>query len=733
MRNILLGLFITVLFINIASAVGTSGVLTFNFDEGTGITIRDTTNVTNLSFDTDKNITWKNITNTYYYLNFNSTANQSVQGNLSNIFNYYTHQPVVSIFAWVNYTNKTGFNMKNSILANEYNVTSYFNFYINENNTLGYRYVPYGTFRIHESEVALTPGVWNMVGVVCEYNTVKLYLGNTVIATSANIYNVCSGTRLPENVNYNNFTIGNSMLSSNYEFNGSIAGLMISNHSVTSSEILDFWSSFRGLLYYENITYNPAAQESSWQAFNLSLIYPSDAFTSIVIDLIYNNTVYSTNKTANGDNINAYVQLSTPTIGQNNNTNISFYFRTALTNTSGTYYYNSTSFNQTIVATKIILCDSAYNKPMLNITFYNITSLSKINSNLEVTFNFYVNDSDGSFIRTYSYKNNTGAAEYLFCIYPNNTQIKANAEFSFDADGYVKNFFYYNKKELNNITTNQSFYLLSSGKATLLTFRILNNLNIGLQERFIYVYHYDIGAGVNYLLSVLKTNQNGEDIAYLEWYNQPYSIKVYDIDNNLKYNSQPQKISATPLTIKIVDTDSYTYDKFWDVDANVNYDNTTSIATVTFNDPTSKITHGCMRIIRSYKGENTIVYDNCIAGTSGTLSYYINDGDGSYYIVFYAKGPLGSALKMIQIVIDTADSIYNTIGNLEGSTLAFILTGSAAFIGIVISPAAAVIFTILGLLGSALMGFQNVATPGFWYSFMLISAVGGYLIWKMKN
>jgi hypothetical protein len=350
-----------------------------------------------------------------------------------------------------------------------------------------------------------------------------------------------------------------------------------------------------------------------------------------------------------------------------------------------------------------------------------------VNSSFEVSFNYWLG-SRGINNNNYTYKDTNGnVSSFKFCTDIPSIKIYTDANMKFSATGYSQNYHYYTNASLTNVTTEQALYLLNSSKSTITQLQIVDEYQNGVPGDYIQVQYYDIGTGRYYLVGMAKTNYDGSDLIYLNWYDTFYKFVGTDSSGNVIFNYDPYKVGATPQIFRLSGDNTFAYDKFKNIQYSLYYNNATQNVVLTFLDPSGKITSGCLKITQPSTFNSRTIYDECLSSTSGTITYNMVNETGKFVAIFYATGSF-DYIKTISIVIgDIRGEIYKTIDKKDSAIYAFIIVGSAVFIGL-FSPAVAVVFGLIGWIAAASLGFINFD----WYVFIPVALIGIYIAWKLR-
>jgi hypothetical protein len=487
-------------------------------------------------------------------------------------------------------------------------------------------------------------------------------------------------------------------------------------------------------IFENNHTFNSSALETTRQGYVINTTINTTIWIAQSATLYFDNTAYATTKTSSGDNLLFTSNIDLPAITVDTSKNILWQIQ--ITNATGNYLFNTSTYNQTISKTVFARCGTTANVTFLNFTVYSQTDTSiKINTSFYGSFTYW--GGDGRVTSTYTYQE-TGAtnSSFPFCLEPNSSIISIDADIQYgNTGGFAQNYFYSRDKQISNNPTNVTLHLLNSSLATITTLRLIDSYQNGLIGYIGYIYKHDLGTGTDNLVGMFKTNYNGQDISYLNWYDTLYKFNINDpTDTTLIYTADPFKVSSTPQLFRVTTIDTgITWTLFKEVSYNLSVNNNTGTFLLTFSDPNNHLTAGCLRIVRFNGGNITVISDQCANGTAGTLTYTIASGiNGTYYGIFYGKGSSNIVDFIIFNALDYLDDIYSQIGNLEGSVLAILVISLSAFVGI-FSPVAFIVMAMVGYIVIMLLGFQSMNTGNFQIYFFTFLAIGGYLVWKLRT
>lgn len=241
-------------------------------------------------------------------------------------------------------------------------------------------------------------------------------------------------------------------------------------HSDTAGILEYLGLTFNNEGFTENSqTYNSSTYETASETFSINITYDSNAFTSSA-KLYYNGTEYTGTKSGTGNTISFYKVMDMAEVSSI--TNKTFYWTIKLTNSTGDYYYNSTTGTQTINPIYFGLCNGTYTDDFLNLTFQDESDSSEINASISTSsWEYYLGS--GSITKTYDLINNTENYNYLFCATPNRT-FHIDPYVQYVKTGYPQRIWNPSVTDYNSTLTTQILYLLGTSDGMYVTFQITN-------------------------------------------------------------------------------------------------------------------------------------------------------------------------------------------------------------------------------------------------------------------
>lgn len=449
-------------------------------------------------------------------------------------------------------------------------------------------------------------------------------------------------------------------------------------------------------------TYESSALVNQTTTFLLDVHFDSLTMTSINATLFYNYTPYYT--IAGDGNFSREVTAPSTIIG--NESNISFNWVVDIDDTET----NLSFHNQSVSDFNFDNC-TVYSTNALNISLYNISTDLPINGTVEAFFEY-------SFLgTTREYSVNVGDDHLQFCIFPNSGVFTTDIHVDYSAPGSAIFSRFYNGTILSN--ESQLIKLYVSYGTTIVTFTVYDENDEEVQDAYIEIQEYDVGTGTHRTTEILKTGTDGVALGNLildtTWYKfiLRYQGKVVLETENAKITSTTKDfriiLGTAPVNIRQkiynlnIDLESDKTNQMF----NLSWGAISSVASeIWFNVTTGNLTSD---ITSLYSESSTNVTQSNIMGyhitqdtTNRSITYIAN-----VYIISVDDGNV----YFVKSKSLTYMHEYTVFGD-EALFVSFLFVGTMSFIGIAISPVAALLLTMLGMIGFTALGFINIAISG---------------------
>lgn len=417
---------------------------------------------------------------------------------------------------------------------------------------------------------------------------------------------------------------------------------------------------------------------------------------------------------------------------QSNSSNWFFYNATIPTLITGLTSINTTGYltviygnqskvrtlnsNQTITNYIIFNCSSATTNITLNFTIYDESiPATAIVSNLSGTIYYWYSNKNSKKNITFAY---TGANAYYFCLNSSeNLTVEANLEFKPNLAGYTT-------------VSAHHYYLFNTLISTTMKSYALYNLNLTTANSLLRLTILDSNTLIPKTDVLTKMNRYYAGTSYL-WYpvqyflsdsfgltlfdifekDKTYSFDFYDKNNCLLKQANLSFFSCTSGVCEYsaligdctIATTSANNSITW------SFDNATKIINVFWADPTGQ-TKTVQMIVTNEKANERVEICNQITSSSmGTMQCALTNNTGTISLWVLDSASPTKPVIMEYITIPTLN-LASLIGEREGAFWSFLILTVFVCAGVIISPVATVVTTVLGLVVILWIGLWNPVT-----------------------
>lgn len=632
-----------------------------------------------------------NVVNRTIPLN-NDYANGTVVSYLWNNTNFTSGQSVVVQFNGTdgslasNYINTTKVTINNSAPSISNIQTRTFDGYINNSYYFG-QILDYINATVSDLESGTL-----QVNVTL-YNANQLIINNqSMVVLSGSLYT--NNTNITLNFNQTHtirVDASDGILSSDLQLNFSVTDTVIS-----SSEIHDSSTLVEGM----NVTYIAN--------FTLHQTILKDVSAFLEIDgVAYNATQTQNVSGASGWLLGFMVNTTVPLATSNPQVKqLRWNYTIDFTNGNSSNRAFS-NFTQSVSAIIGGLCNSTLNVPFINFSFKEEFNHTNLSENFGATFVVWMNGSSVNRSFSIAASNKSSVA---VCLSPAHRTFLSDAIIQYDAVSYDARDYFLYRDPFSNLTQNISLYSLQIALATETTFNIFDEVDVAIPDAYVIVERYEPGTNKSYVMTILRTDDEGKATTFLRWSDALYQVAV-DMNGSLQrvinrslnatYRGQIEKIIESPRTINILPLSfSAVYDTFKDIIYTLT--NTTSTISVQYDDVLGRTTMNCLTAVRIRATGDQRLGQVCSSNRSGTLVISYTNITGSYLASYYTN--INPTIPVGSISFSIADSIARALGA-TGPLLAFFVIAFVGFVGLEIGLLAAVGFPLLALFAFIIAGF----------------------------
>jgi hypothetical protein len=498
--------------------------------------------------------------------------------------------------------------------------------------------------------------------------------------------------------------------------------------------------SFTVPIFMNNITYVQSVYETSSQTFGLNLSYDNSSYSGISASLIYDGTSYVGTKIGTGSSLIFNRTILIPSV--TGTTNKTFYWSIALTNSSGTYYYNTTSNNQTVNDVSIDTC-LANPRMILNISLKDEELNSYINmtqgSNIEIDLIISsLLDSTAQITYHNHFVNNvtaSGIGSIALCVPDgllNYTTYKIDFTIGYDSTDHVREFYYMDNGTLDNTNafnsyTNNTFYLMDllTTDSTTFLFSFTDEYGSDVPEAIVHVYRKYIGEGLFREVERAKQDNNGQTHVHLVEEDVIYYFMVSE-NGQVLYNSDTYnaKCLSTPCEISL----SLSTSTNWSV-----IDNEGGKYTVATNKPTRTATTTFMidspalinvSLYKITNGEAILINSSSSYSASDSIDLVVPlvYGNSTFFVAIYKNGEFIKSQW-----VSLTESGIDYFGTFGGILAGLIIL--AIMLMAISEGAGFIIFTAFALIIVGIMQLVDLS----WMALISIILAGGVILYKLVS
>lgn len=458
-----------------------------------------------------------------------------------------------------------------------------------------------------------------------------------------------------------------------------------------------------------SVNYNPITYSGSPETFNINITYDNVYYSAMNTILSYNNTNYTSDSIVyDGYNYIISKSLNVPTVS--NSSNVSFYWLVGLTNSSGTTYFNTTVYNQTVNPFSVSTLNNctAGSILLINYTLYDEQTKNLIPDSNGISIDTSINIYDLTYNNLiFNYSSHSVTNNTKLCISNfTNASYYIDAQTQYYAGGYVAKFNNIQKYLVNNntIPINIPLYDLNTSYSQEFTVNFKDSNFAPKSNVLVDVSRKYIDEGIFRSVEVAKTDSDGQTIIHLQLSNVIYTLTFKNngqilavLDNVLA------KCTALPCVINVNAYSSTTnvndFNYVNGVYVKQGFDQNSKTITVNFisNSGTKTIT---FNVTKYDLLNNNTVCTSSITSSSGTLNCVIPNtfGNTTFVSEVYADNELidqkiinipnpnpddsGSYIILAIMIIITLSMLFisDVRGILIGGFLGFILSGLLLFI-----------------------------------------------------
>ena len=486
--------------------------------------------------------------------------------------------------------------------------------------------------------------------------------------------------------------------------------------------------------------YSNTSVEFSTESFKINISYDSSYYSSSVgATLYYDGTAYTSTLANSGTNFAVFTNtINLPAVTAD--TNLTFLWQVALSNSTSTTYTNTSSFNQTVLNIGIDAC-SSFTVPIFNFSLYdedtlNLVNGSAVNGSIQVDLNF---STLNHLVQAFNFSTNrTRTSSLSVCLSQNlsNSSYRLDGVVEYSATPYVTEFYNFQNYTINSTNTgnnyrNISLYdLLTANSQSFLITVKGKNAN-PQRSTIIEVQRKYVSDGQFRIVEIPLTDSiDGKAVAHLILQSAIYNFIVKKegkvIGSLLSKTAYCNSATDCPITIDLTESTAgvVDYSTVYNIVFNITFNSGTRVVSAPFNiiDLTSPTMF--LNVTQFDNYGNYSLCSNILASSSGTLQCTIPSTFNGTFVAKVYKNNEFLGLQFFQIKTAAA----STFG---GIRIVPILLFFCSFVLISLSSIPALVIGIfLGLISLIYFNVFEGTIIGGTSAFLWVIIAGAILLWK---
>jgi len=502
-------------------------------------------------------------------------------------------------------------------------------------------------------------------------------------------------------------------------FNDGTCSVSTDNYTISIKRIVE-----------NSASYSNPVQSTSNNTFSINITYVPSNWLSSSATMNYNGTVYTTSKTASGNNLIFNNSLVVP--NALTSTNYSFYWNISLTNVTGTYYIQTGSYSQLVQPLQEINITSGSCSPGYTSAF-NFTSLleanlSKINlASISYNLQYGTLGNGTALISSGTFSD---IESFNICINTTSEYYIGYGEIQYEVTGYSNRRFYiFRNARLTNVTIYNNLYSLIDADSTPFQITATNTALSPYQNYYVNLLRWYPDLNSYKIVEMGKTDDQGKTVLNVKTNEVDYRLGLYsDVGVLIKLLNPIRMVCQTTPCIYsiIVDLDEVDLTGFLNVQSNLSYNPTTKIFTYIWNDPSQDTVLMNLTVWKDIgDGDSVMICSTSSLDYSGILICDVSTQTGQLRAEVYRSA--SPSILIAQKLADLRNKLIDVTGGRTISLfIGLILVTAMALMG-VISPPLVIILALVGLIPLIILGGISFAL------FIIIGAIAGIILHFLRR
>jgi len=461
--------------------------------------------------------------------------------------------------------------------------------------------------------------------------------------------------------------------------------------------------SFNYYVLYYNETVDYTATVLEGETNTITLYINATEINTVSANITYAGVEYPATLINNTGTLAELQSVFNVPTGQNTTESKSFNFTFLIDDLSDT----TSTYTQTVTfLTPLNVTSASCSDKALKFTMIDEVNLSNVTGDLY--YNIYYGTQNNSLKSAYGFINDTNS--FYLCINGslNRNYIIGYGEFQYETDDHEpRRYYLFYNSTLNNDTYEERFLrnILTSQSVTFKNTFEDRDLSVYSGD-YVALWRWYPGEDSYLLVEMAKTDEDGEAISHVITEDVDYRTALYFPNGSLIKYGEPKRFicASSPCTFTFrVDADESNYNNILDVENSLEYNYTTQVFTLFYNDPTQATSSVRLVVTRETGTDTLTICDESSVSFTGVLTCNTSLYTGTKKATVYRSASPPIVLNQ-KIVGDAPSGLNNTLG-LFISVLLFL---AIVFTGIV-SPVWSIVLAVIGLIPAFMFGSINIA------------------------
>ena len=432
----------------------------------------------------------------------------------------------------------------------------------------------------------------------------------------------------------------------------------------------------------QNVSFEVNVSETSSQFFQLNLS-TSLSILSISSILNYNGTQQVSTSSCDGSDCIISNTIDVPLVLNEEFELKDFFWEIDIFNGTDSISINTSTRQQNVSRIHLEVCDATFLVQSLNFTVFDEQTLDRIIPfTFDGTFDLWIGG--GSIMRTSSITNSSNLQDMALCLSPNETIITDSIIDYDESTGttYTNRFYYFDNKEINNVSEDIPMYLLNSSLSTSFILKVQDDSLLPVSNAIIEIQRYYPGTDEFRVVQIAKTDDSGKSIGFFQTETVDYRFIIKkDGETLLETNRQKIVPEVSPFTLTFTIGEPLgepwaSQEDLSNLNSSLNWDKTSGIITYIYIDSSNNFTSARLLVVKESlvnSSDDTTICNENLSLASGTLTCDVGTTNGFYVASSFITRTSTETLDLqFTFQIETLSGVVGLLGLFFGWFLVLI-------------------------------------------------------------